>query len=593
MDMKKLRLLCIPPYEGMYNLMTNIAAQRSDVELIIHMGNLEDGLKAVLENRDNNIDAVISRGGTAETIRAHCGDIPACDIIPSVYDVLRTIRLAQSMSDKLAVVGFPSITKSADMLRDIMQYDFKVRTIHSSAECETCLQELRDEGVQVIAGDMISVTCAQKIGMNGLLIVSGIESVEAAIDNAVEMHRYDAAVRKRADLFSDLLSSMESEIVIYTSTGQEYYSTAGSLPPEITAILQQKISNVIAQGSLKLMRTLGNSVLSIKGSLLQSGGEDYCVYILSRLASTAVFDKYMIRCFSADEELPDSKPVEFYLGSSEAISSIHAACDRYAAMSAPVLIEGERGTGKDRFAHYIYSHSRLKHNSFIVVDVSLLDKKGWDFLLKSDSSPLTDSGVTISFVRMQAIAPEQQKEFRMYLKGSRVMQTNRLIFSYTEEGGSVPQDELYLYLTETVHCLRLRLPPLSQRPEDIPTLVGLYINAANVQNGTRVIGLTHTAMLTLQNRSWPRNADQLYQIIRDLVVNARSSYISEEQVLALLEREKRKTPPVQETGIDLERPLDEIIRDVVLRVYEAENMNQTHTAKRLGISRSTLWRMLK
>lgn len=285
--MKKLRLLCIPPYEGMYNLMTNIAAQRSDVELIIHMGNLEDGLKAVLENRDNDIDAVISRGGTAETIRAHCGDISACDIIPSVYDVLRTIRLAQSMSDKLAVVGFPSITKPADMLRDIMQYDFKVRTIHSSAECETCLQALRDEGIQVIAGDMISVTCAQKIGMHGLLIVSGIESVEAAIDNAVEIHRYDAAVRKRADLFADLLSSEESDIIIYTSDGQEYYSTAHALPPEIKAMLQQKVPNVIAQGSLKVMRSLDNAILSIKGRLLQSDGEDYCVYTLSRLSNAA------------------------------------------------------------------------------------------------------------------------------------------------------------------------------------------------------------------------------------------------------------------------------------------------------------------
>ena len=173
------------------------------------------------------------------------------------------------------------------------------------------------------------------------------------------------------------------------------------------------------------------------------------------------------------------------------------------------------------------------------------------------------------------------------------MQTNRLIFSYTEENGSVPQDELYLYLTETVHCLQLRLPPLSQRPEDIPTLVGLYINAANVRNGTRVIGLTHGAMLTLQNRVWPRNADQLYQAIGELVINAKSSYISEEQVLALLNREKRQTPAAPESGLDLNRPLEEIIHEVVMRVYEEENMNQTHTAKRLGISRSTLWRMLK
>lgn len=124
-------------------------------------------------------------------------------------------------------------------------------------------------------------------------------------------------------------------------------------------------------------------------------------------------------------------------------------------------------------------------------------------------------------------------------------------------------------------------------------MVGLYINAINVQNGTRVIGLMHGAMLALQNHTWTRNADQLFQTVRDLVVNAKSSYISEDQVEALLEREKRKAPSIQESSIDLHRPLDDIVRDVVLQVYEEENMNQTHTAKRLGISRGTLWRMLK
>lgn len=589
--MKKLRFLCIPPYEGMYNLMTNIAAQRSDVELIIHMGNLEDGLKAVLENRDNNIDAVISRGGTADTIRAHCGDIPACDIIPSVYDVLRTIRLAQSMSEKLAVVGFPSITKPADMLRDIMQYDFKVRTIHSSAECESCLQSLRNEGIQIIAGDMISVTCAQRLGMNGLLIVSGIESVEATIDNAVEMHRYYSAVRKRAALFSDLLNSTESDIIIYTSGGQEYFSTTSALPQDLTLLLQQKISNVIAQGNIKIVRHLDSSILSIKGRLLQSDGEDYCVYTLSRLSNVAMFDKYMIHYLSADNDLPDCNPLEYYLGNSEEIVSIHNACDRYASMSNSVIILGDRGTGKDRFAHYIYSHSRLKHSSFVVIDVGLLDDKGWDFLLKNDNSPLTDSGLSIYFKRINVATPAQQQQFLIYLKNS--AQANRLFFSYTAANGGEPQGELYLYLTETMGCLRLHLPTLAQRQTDIPTLVGLYINAINVQHGTRVVGLTHDAMLALQTNHWSRNVDQLVQTVRDLVINAKTSFISEDQVQELLAREKQKPSALLESSINLNRPLDQIMRDVVLRVYESENLNQTHTARHLGISRTTLWRMMK
>lgn len=123
--------------------------------------------------------------------------------------------------------------------------------------------------------------------------------------------------------------------------------------------------------------------------------------------------------------------------------------------------------------------------------------------------------------------------------------------------------------------------------------MGLYINAINVQHGTQVIGLTHNAMLTLQNHHWSRNVDQLHQAVRDLVINSKASYISEEQVQETLSLKPRKPQTLQDSSIDLDRPLNEIVQDVVLRVYQAENMNQTHTAKHLGISRSTLWRMLK
>lgn len=590
--MKKLRLLCIPPYEGMYHLMTNIAAQRSDVELIIHMGNLEDGLKAVLENSDNNIDAIISRGGTMETIRRHC-DIPACDIIPSAYDVLRTIRLAQGMAERLAIVGFPSIAKQAEMLCDIMQYGYEVHTIHSTEECDACLENLRNQGVQVIVGDMISSSCAQKYGMHGLLIVSGIESVEAAIDSAVEMYRCYDAVAKDVSLFSDLLRSSDQDTLIYTSDGQEYFSSTQDLPAELLETLQQKVAYVIAQRSVRILRNVGGNSVVIQGRLLQSRGEDFCVYRLTKTTQPAGLDKHAIRYLSADSDLPDCSPLEYYLGGSERILATQNACDRYAGMNGPVLIVGARGTGKDRFAHYIYAHSRLKQSSFVMIDVTLLDDRGWNYLLENDNSPLTSSGLSIYFQRMNAATAAQRQQLLIYLKSSCVLRSNRLYFSYSLDDYFDPQDSLYLYLTEALNCLRLEPPQLSQRLEDIPTLVGLYINAINVQYGTRVAGLTREAMLLLQNQAWPRNVDQLLQAVRDLVINANTSYISEEQVENLLKRAPQAVAPAQDSRIRPNATLDELVHEIVLQVYKEENMNQTHTAKRLGISRSTLWRMLK
>lgn len=109
--------------------------------------------------------------------------------------------------------------------------------------------------------------------MHGLLIVSGIESVEAAIDSAVDMHRYYASISKRASLFSlTLLTSEKSDTIIYDSNGQVYFSTAHSLPNEISLLLNQKVSHVIAHGNMKIIRHCSDCILSIKGRLLQSGG---------------------------------------------------------------------------------------------------------------------------------------------------------------------------------------------------------------------------------------------------------------------------------------------------------------------------------
>lgn len=148
----------------MYNLLTNIAAQRSDVELMIHIGNLEEGLQAILDNRDKRIDAIISRGGTTEVIRRSCS-IPVCDITPSAYDILRTIRLAQGMSERFAVIGFPSISEPTRMLCEILQYDCQVITIHSEEECNRSLQQLKDDGIRIIVGDTIFMMVFMLFGM--------------------------------------------------------------------------------------------------------------------------------------------------------------------------------------------------------------------------------------------------------------------------------------------------------------------------------------------------------------------------------------------------------------------------------------------
>ena len=590
--MKKLRFLCIAPYEGMYHLMTNIAAQRGDVELIIQTGNLDDGLKTALNNR-RGIDAVISRGGTADTLRGHM-DIPICDIVPSAYDILRTIRLAQGMDESFAIVGYPSITHSAEKLCEIMQFSIPTVTIRSPQECREKLAALRDGGTRIIVGDMIAATSAHEYGMHGLLIVSGIESIESAINAAKDICLRYQALDRRASLLCDLLVSDERDFAVYSPDGREVFTTLDPVPPELAGAMRQHVSHVLARSSVKLSRRLGNEMFTVRGRLLVSGGEEYAVFSISR--APALFSgrqaiRFCDLSSGADGTL-NSNPLEYYLGSNAAAERLRAICEQYASLDAPVLIEGDYGTGKDRFAQYIHSRSRLRHSPLVLVDIGRLTDRDWETLLEDDRSPLADTGSTIYLRHLDAVSRDFAPRLLDYLEGSHTLSANRFLVSYSGDAGRYSHDPIYAFLSETVHALRLRLPPLSRRRDDIPTLVTLYINATNVRFGTRVIGLTREAMLLLQNFPWPRNIDQLVKCVQELVVNADSSYISEAQVRAVLDREKAPPSSAAE-GINLSRPLAEITREVVLRVYELEGQNQTKTAQHLDISRSTLWRMLK
>lgn len=591
--MRKFKILCVPPYEGMRDLVENIAARRSDIELEVYNGIIEDGTDAVLSHLNSNVDAILSRGCTTEMIRRNLS-VLTYDIAPSVYDILRIIRTANETGEKYAVVGYGSITQAAKMLRSIIQYDFRVCTIHSNDECMENLNVLKNEGFKLIVGDMTAVNCARNMDMQSLLITSGIESIESAIDSTINiLENYDS-MNQRIDLFTGIISSSDFITVIFNSYGDLYYSSSNDLPDEIMEVLRSNSAGVIARGKSSMIRNRSRSVYTIHGTRISTNGMDFCAYRVMIDKKTEMYDKYSLREVSAEQGLTDVYPMEYYLGNDDISSTLLETCSRYSDMKQPVMILGDRGTGKERFAFYIYSHSKLRNNSMIIIDAGLMDEKGWKYLLENDYSPLNTGGLTLYFKRMELIPPVWQQRLMIYMKESNIFNTSRLMFSYSIIDGNEPTDDLYLYLNENVNCLRMFLPSLAERRVEIPSLAALYTNVCNIENGTQVMGFTSDAMLLLQNHHWDRNVYQLFQTVQELVLNSEAAYISAESVKRVLAKKSyNKKSDGLHPGINLDRTLEEIERDIVHMVYESENMNQSQTAKHLGISRSTVWRLLK
>lgn len=175
MESPKIKVLGIAPYEAMKNVMEKLARKRPQMEMDVYVGDLKKGVDIAQKNIQGNYDVIISRGGTAEMI-GKVTHIPVIEISLSVYDILRAMKLAENYSDKYAVVGFPSITSSAHLLCDLLQYKIDIVTIHNENEVESTLRDLKKNGCRMILCDMIANTTAKKLGLNSILITSATKA---------------------------------------------------------------------------------------------------------------------------------------------------------------------------------------------------------------------------------------------------------------------------------------------------------------------------------------------------------------------------------------------------------------------------------
>jgi len=162
------RILGIAPYDGMRTAMEQAAQAYPNVELEVYTGDLEEGQAIVQRMAPNSYDCIISRGGTATLIR-QVTDLPVVDIHISVYDVLRTMKLAENYTSLYAIVGFPSITEPAHTLCSLLNFDLDILTVRSAEEVRHTLERLKQGGYRMVVCDMVTHTIAREMGFDAFL----------------------------------------------------------------------------------------------------------------------------------------------------------------------------------------------------------------------------------------------------------------------------------------------------------------------------------------------------------------------------------------------------------------------------------------
>lgn len=589
---KKVRILGIAPYEGMSNIMESLAEQRDDIELTTYVADLDEGAAFVTGIDLENYDAILSRGGTALAIHKIV-DIPVFDMMLSYFDVLNAIKLAEGMNEKMAIVGYPSIATFAKQLCTILNMNIDIFVTNCWDDTIKHIDYMITHEYNLVLGDMSACRYAKERNFPSMLITSGSETVSAAFNQIVEFAGYylDYQTANKF-LKADLISRKES-ILVYNEKYNLVFSSVKKPSRFLLNETRRMINDLQTHGHKKNIKNQKEAFYNITGEKRTFSNQSYFFYHIIMKHNTDTFSTGSVT--KADTDNFDSQLFSFlYNGNS--YYDIRKAINSISNSRNPILIEGEEGTGKDRLAAIIHFKSKLHTTPLFVINCQTFSSEELKGLIQNTSSPFHDTDYTFYFKNCDLLSVSLTEQILAYISATNMLKRHRLIFSWRKNNTTMDNEVNYKQLKYKLGCMSFLTLTLQQCIDEIPKLSIMYINSLNVNNTTQIFGLEPEALSLLQGFKWSYNLDQLKRVLTEAVLKNHTPYITAQVIAPILHIEKKTTNHMDShthSDLDLNQSLKEITYDIVMKILVEENMNQSKVARRLQISRTTLWRILK
>jgi transcriptional regulator with PAS, ATPase and Fis domain len=441
---------------------------------------------------------------------------------------------------------------------------------------------------------MTGANYANVLNMNSILITSGTESINDAINEAIKLVHSSKHVHKQKNLFQSLLTDEDREFLIYDPAGSLWFSSFSidGMNVSLMNVVQTYLKAFLKVPNQSVARQIRDKVYTFTCRHLYIDEQKYTAIIIDQKPALFTEDDIGITIYNKPDS--DNRYSSNFYGSSNKIGNTAHIIEEYSKSCLPVLITGEDGTGKDKVASLIYENGPYGTSPYYVIDCKFISERKWNYIINNENSPLADVHSTIYFKNVCTLSHSQLEKLFNYIDHTDLIKRNRLIFSLLVTSEISPEfTTLKNHLEKRLSCLTLNLLPLRERSEDIPSITALYLHKLNVSLGKQIIGLEAEAMDLFTAFDWTHNLDQLQHVLKELAVVTKTPYITYNDVKYFLDQETPALPSLPSVDLDLSQTLDEINYQIILNVLAEEQENKEKTASRLGISRSTLWRILK
>ncbi len=389
----------------------------------------------------------------------------------------------------------------------------------------------------------------------------------------------------------------------------------------IGKICAEVFKATICESACALRKTIqtGEPIVNMEVTILRVDGEPVPVSI-----STAILkdkDGNVIGGVETFRDLSEVKELRKELKEKHSFEDIVSKNSRMlelfnilpdvAESESTVLIEGESGTGKELFAKAIHNLSPRRNGPMITVNCGALpenlleaelfgykagaftdarkDKPGRFELAAGGTIFLDEIGELSPAMQVKLLRVLQERTFEP-LGGTESVKADVRVIAATNQNldelvkkGRFRQDLFY-----RINVVRLKLPPLRERKEDIPLLVDHFIEKFNRLKGKGIRTVSPDVMFALMNHNFPGNVRELENIIEHAFVLCQGDTIRINHLPDYL-RPKQGA----EKMISTARNLEEVEARYIEEVLRRNNYNRSAAARELGIHKTTLWRKVK
>lgn len=573
----------------------------------------KDTIKIAQNYINNGAKIFIARGRNVSLLRDNL-DLPVINVQYIYEDFYYSVKNTNLNYNELLMVGFDKLFDSLTSFNKISGYNIKAVQPQSISSIENDIKENLAPNIKAVIGGLTVKKAAENLGLKYFAYDVQETSIFVALENALNLLE---SQEKKDQLSNTIITTINSisELIINFDKDFNIVFINDLAKNIVNDNLISNLKILINESALSSNSSLNyESILSI--SDVQYSVKVTPIYLNNKLENYIVVlntvdsiqeEEIKIRIKLSSKGHVAKNNFSDIIGISKSMEKTKLIAQKYSKSTNSVLIYGQTGTGKELFAQSIHNYSPRKNNPFIAINCAALPEN----LLESELFGYVKGAFTGANVEgkegvfeaahggtvfldeigemdisMQAklLRVLQEKEISR-LGDNRIIPIDVRIISATNKNllDLVKEKKFREDLYYRLSVLKLSLPELSKRIEDVPKLINFYI-----KEKYPYIVIEKDLIRYLTKLDYPGNVRQLFNIIERLVVLSDNNVISIKDYMTYINDEE------METNIGV---LDEFNnnneRKTIINYLEKYDGNRKQTAEDLGISTTTLWRKMK